>query len=1154
MGEELTLQQREAVFNRGGNLLVSAAAGSGKTKVLVDRLLSYILDPVRPANIDDFLIITYTKAAAAELRGKISAKISEKIALDPNNRHLQKQMQRLYLAKISTVHSFCADILREHAYRLDLSADFRVADENECVEIQANVLQKVIDIAYETAYDDPDFYAFIDSQGFGRDDRQIPEIILKVYHSAACHLNPDAWLKWCLSNCVDDSVTDAAETVWGRYLIEDLRSYLNLHIDALKKCIARAEFASGMEKTADLLNQTVDQLVNLKNSRTWDDVISNMHIDYGRLTFSKQCTDLVLIDQIKTVREACKKGLSSKLRRFTGCSEQVLRDMRLSLGATRGLLNLVRQFIAEYQKAKKVRRILDFGDLEQRTLDLLIGKSRGEPTLVAREISLRFREVLVDEYQDSNEVQDAIFEALTAKEHNCFMVGDVKQSIYQFRLADPGIFLEKYNTFASSDDAQIGQGRKVLLSSNFRSSAGVIKAVNDVFSNCMSKKVGGLLYSDEELLREGIPHIELPEAEVELCGIDVQEDTYQEEAAFVAEKISSLLDGKHMVRDGENLRPVTQNDIVILLRSPGSVGGEFQYALEQRGIRCLSGTNTDLLQTEEVQTLISILQVLHNPLQDIYLVAAMMSRVFGFTADELASLRSRQKHGTFYSAVCEDSSEKVKVFLEQLAKLRRGAQTNTLTGILNQLFALTRIDSIYASLPDGAARNENLQALCQIAAGCETMGMSTLGRFLEHISAMEERGITVAGEDSAGGAVTIMSIHKSKGLEFPVVFLCGLSRDFNKESVRAQVLCDKTLGLGLTCTDSKIRVRYPSLAKHAIAAKMNAEGLSEEMRVLYVAMTRARDRLIMTYAARKVDEELRYYESRSPLSDNELMALDAQCPGDWVLLTCALCREDGWTMQIVRAPETVSAEVTEEDTLTDVLPKHYIGRIRDSLQYKYPHLVAVSVPSKRTATQLKGREKDVEAAENTRTQTLKDRVWRRPSFIEKPDSGAAYGSLLHRVMQYLHFDRCCDKKGIRTEIECLTESGYISEDEAQMIPIDRIEAFFHSEIGKELLSAKHILREFKFSVLADASKYGDDVPNEQILLQGVVDCALIQDDGIVVLDFKSDRVTDETLGSAVNKYALQIRAYANALSEIYCLPIKKAMLYFFALNRFVEIE
>ena len=648
MADKLTKQQDQAVHDRGGKLLVSAAAGSGKTKVLVDRLLTYLTDPVDPANMDEFLIITYTKAAASELRGKIAAKLTERIAEEPENKHLQKQMQRLFLTKISTVHGFCADVLREYAYRLDLAADFRVADENECRELRETVLADLLDRAYEDQ--EEGFLAFVDHQGLGRDDRMIPEIVEKVYDSAKCHLDPEGWLDKCLKAADLTDVTDVSETIWGRYLIEELQGYLDAQIEILTQCVAEADACPGLEKVVANLNDTLYQLQRLRDSETWDEIVANRAIDYGRLNFPRKGLDPELAARIKAARDALKKGIAKQLHCFADPSEQVLSDLRQTGISAEGLVELVKRFDREFALAKNSRRCLDFGDLEHRTLDLLLGKKRTGATAAATEIGRRYREIMVDEYQDSNGVQDAIFSVLTRERQNCFMVGDVKQSIYQFRLADPEIFLKKYHTYVPAEAAVPGEGRKILLSDNFRSRGEIIDAVNHVFRSCMSPRVGGLTYGEGEALREGLKHEKLPQTAVELHTIDIREDTYGEEAAFVAERIRNMLDSGELVGDKDGFRPVTPDDIVILLRSPGSVGGRFQRALEARGIRCASGGGNDLLETEEIATFRSLLQTVYNPRVDIPLISTLASPLFGFTADDLAAFRSQRRSGSAQAA------------------------------------------------------------------------------------------------------------------------------------------------------------------------------------------------------------------------------------------------------------------------------------------------------------------------------------------------------------------------------------------------------------------------------------------------------------------------------------------------------------------------
>ena len=1165
MAEKLTEQQRLAVENRGGKLLVSAAAGSGKTKVLVDRLMQYIQNPSDPANIDDFLIITYTKAAAGELRGKIAAKISSLIAENPGDRHLQQQMQRLYLAKISTVHGFCTDVLRQYAYRLDITGDFRVADEQECLELQMKALEEVLNSAYESMGEDPYFRAFVDSQGLGRDDRQIPAIILKVYASAKCHLNPNEWLNWCTDG-MSAHVSGAENTVWGAYLIADLKSYLTMQIEAMERCRQAALAVENMEKPLTVFESTIQQMCLLLDCKTWDEILQNTNIQFGTLTFSKKCKDQQLIDQMKAIRNACKDGLKKRFSYFTDSSEQVLGDISQAAIAARGLVGLVQAFDQTYSNIKKRRGVVDFSDLEHYALDLLMGKHRSGPTAIAAEVGSCFREIMVDEYQDSNEIQDAIFNALTHRKNNCFMVGDVKQSIYQFRLADPGIFIKKYNNYVPAEKAPSGEGRRVLLNDNFRSSAGVIEGVNAVFSRCMSPVVGGLRYGEQEMLREGIPHIALPDKEVSLFGIQVDNDTYGSEAAFVAYEICRLLDGSHYIRDKENLRAITPDDIVILLRSPGSVGGEFCYALQQRGIHCITADQGDLLQADEITTIRALLEIINNPLQDIPLAAVLTSPIFGFTADDLANLRWKNRNCDLYTSVANAGDKKSTFFTEKLNQLRQIARFSTVTELLSTIYSETNILSVYAAMPNGDERINNLQAFFQIVSDYETNGPKDLCRFLEHLCAAEERGL--GGTDGQhGSGVTIMSIHKSKGLEFPVVFLCGLSRGFNRESSRDQVLCDKDLGLGLACVDAGLRVRYPTIAKQAINVKMQRESVSEELRVLYVAMTRAKDRLIMTYAAKNLQSKLAEISMRLEKSPSALLSAEVDCPGDWVLLTALMRTEAGdffnlggnpgcarvtaspWNIQIADIADLEQASAVAQETRREITAPD-ADKLQTTIGFIYPHFEATKIPSKLTATQLKGRELDTEIAEGTQGQ--KRTVFRKPG-KNQSIKATAQGSAVHTVLQYIDFGKCGSVSDVQSEISRLVRENRISDEQGEMVSCEKLVTFFATDIGLMLRNSADVLREFKFSILDDASKHYPNTENEKILFQGVVDCAILDDDGITVIDFKTDRASEDNLSTLVDKYKMQVSSYADALSRIYRKPVKAVILYFLDLERSVSV-
>lgn len=1169
MADKLTPQQEQAVTNRGGKLLVSAAAGSGKTKVLVDRLLSYLTNPGECTNLDDFLIITYTKAAASELRSKIAARLSERISQEPENVHLQRQMQRLYLTKISTIHGFCAELLREYAYRLDVPLDFRIADETECNEIRESVLRKIMTEVYESDICGEDVFALIDTQGLGRDDSKIPELICSVYDNARCHLNPDEWLEECQSQACIDSGDDISVTPWGRFLICNLQMYLDSQISVIAACADSLEKCGGMEKAAVYFRELQFQLVHLRESNTWDDIQKAKKIDYGRLTFPRNNPDPVLTLRVKAARDACKQGVAKRTKWFSDDAAQVKADLLACSSGVRGLIELVRWFDREYSEAKRSRRVMDFSDLEQKTLDLLLGKQRTGPTAAAIEISKRFKEVMVDEYQDSNGVQDAIFSALTDTRKNCFLVGDVKQSIYQFRLADPGIFLEKYNRFASCDHVKPGEGRKVLLSHNFRSGPEVIEAVNAVFRTCMSPQIGGLQYGEEEALREGISHSPLPEPGVELHVIKTHEDAYAEEADYVTSQIRKLLQEKRLIREGDQFRPVKPEDIVILLRSPGSAASYFQHSLETAGIRCVSGNGLNLFDTPEIDTFRSLLLTIQNPRQDIPLISVLASPLFGFTADDLARVRSRRIKGSFYDALVLDNDPRTERFKRILALLRQESRMNTLTGLLEKCIILTDMDCVYAAMSDGEVKNANIQSLFQLASEYENGGLRDLIQFLDYLDSLERKGFPAASV-SGQAAVRVMSIHKSKGLEFPVVFLSNLSRKFNMENLNGQILCDRDMGIGLTVVDHTRRFRYSSISKRAIAAKMESECISEEMRILYVAMTRARDRLVMTYASKSVETDLKQIAARKDFDSGKLICMEASCPGDWVLLTALGRTEAGALQAICECPVSAniseypwkicfqessseSAELCTTEEHPIKMPEGAMEYLRRALSFHYPYEAATMAPSKRTATDRKGRVKDEEAYNNTPDPKYMHRIWRKPAFRNGKINAAAYGSAIHLALQYIRYENCDNLRSVEQEIERLEKEGFLTKEQAEMVDCKMLFHFFSTEIGNKLVRGVPCLREFKFSILDDGKKYGEQLNGEKVLLQGVIDCALIEDGGITVIDFKTDHVTEETLRALVCRYRPQVEAYAEALSRIYDRPVKKKLLYFFQIGRFEPV-
>lgn len=1187
--QTLTPAQKMAVENEGGKLLVSAAAGSGKTKVLVDRLLRYVTAPENPANLDDFLIITYTKAAASELRSKIADKLSERIAENPGNLHLQHQVQRLYLTPISTVHSFCSDLLRRYAYLVDVPMDFRVADEIENDELRQAAVDAVLERAYADIENNENFRAFADTQGLGRSDKTVPEILLKIYEASRCHLNPNQWLMDCVSQSQLDETQDISETLWGKYLTDCFLEKLDLSISAMENCLREADRIPEFSKVSAVLTADIEMMKKIRSAQNWDALVEGANFAFGRMTFpTKNNPDPELTAQIKAVREACKERMKEESAVFSETRERVEADLRGVQKAVCGLVELVREFEKTYQSMKANRRILDFSDLEHRTLDLLLGKKRDHITAAAKEIGASFREILVDEYQDSNGVQDAIFAALTEEKQNCFMVGDVKQSIYRFRLANPNIFLQKYETYQNAETAENGQGRKIHLSSNFRSGEGVVSAVNHVFRYCMSQRLGGMDYGPDEELIEGVPHVKLyplvksgegyfvdeskpEEPETELFCIQVGNRTYSTEAAFVADRIVQLLDGTHGVRSKDGLRPILPEDIVILLRSPGSVGHIYQQALEERGIPCYSGNGDNLLKAEEIEVLRNLLETISNPRQDIPLLAVLASPLFGFTADDLATIRSGRTHCTFYEAMIQSGTEKSVRFLALLHDMREYARLCSLSELLQMLYSSTHIESIYGMRADGELRKSNLRLFFEMAIDFESSRQRGAEDFLEYLRGLDEKGVHVVPEQAGAGCVTIMSIHKSKGLEFPVVFLCGLSKAFNREDSKGRVQCDQNLGIGASIVDDRLRIYYPSVPLRAIKRKEERESLWEELRVLYVAMTRAKDRLIMTYTSQYLSNTLVRFCSRLKIEGKDLLLQEVKSMGDWVLLAALQKLEAGalfaiggkhheasakgkpWYIEYLVASEensqqTASASVTITPEQATEQHEDYAW-LREGLQFAYPHLAATREPSKQTATQLKGRAKDEESEEDSFIPNKKTLVWRH--FADSEKSGTEYGNAMHKIMQNISLDSCSDYLAVRREIIRMEDAGILTQEQGDICNPKQIAAFFQTEIGKAVINSDNIQREFKFSILRSPDE--ESLKEEAVLLQGVVDCFYMDETGITIVDFKTDSVTEETLPGKVTEYSPQVNAYASALERIFRLPVKQKYLYFFRMNHLAKV-
>ena len=1175
----LTNEQRAAVENRGGSLLVSAAAGSGKTRVLVERLFRYVVEEHQ--NMDDFLMITYTRAAAAELRGRIAAELTARLA-EGGGHHLQQQLYRLYRADIKTVDAFCTALLRENVHLLPavedqaLTADFRVLEDSEAELLRRRALREALEAFY--AHLDEDGALLADALGFGRDDRSLEELVLTLHSRLQSHAYPRRWMR-------------RAAAFWRDLPPSiDQTPYAGVLLEALGRKAAHWSAALGRAAEEMGENQAVargyaapfleaaDQLARAARAaeRGWDACRAS-EVIFPRLGAVKDQDGGALKTRMRALWETCKREWKAQSALLSLTAQEALEDLGTMAGAMAALLRLTEDFDLRYQREKLRRNGVDFSDQEHYALSLLLDAD-GAPTELCRRTGARYREILVDEYQDTNEVQNSIFEALSAERHNLFAVGDMKQSIYRFRLADPTIFLGKYRSYPPAAEAAEGEGRKLLLSRNFRSRPEVVEAVNFVFGNLFSPEVGELTYGEEERLRcgrEDLPPRRDCAVEFHLVDAPAQEDRFAAprplvEARFVAEKIARMLREGFPVEDQGGLRPCRPGDFALLMRSPAPRLHHYIDALGEYGVPCAAQERGDFFAQTEVAVTFSLLQIIDNPRQDVPLLSVLRSPVFGFTADRLAILRGGHREGDFYDALLADDGADTRAFLETLRALRSAAKDTLVHRLLWHIYDTLHLPAIFGAMSGGAARRENLVSLYEYARGFEGSGYRGLFAFVAHLRALLERGeqpAAAAGE--TGDAVQIMSIHRSKGLEFPIVILADLNKEFNREEGRSAVLVHPEIGLGPRCVDLKRRIQYPTLARQAVESVLRRESRSEELRVLYVAMTRAREKLILVCSMKYTENTLARLAAVAscPVSPNA--AAEVRSMAEWVLLPL-LCRPEAAVLRAAAGGEaergTATGDVPWEVALHSAGP--YLRRrpshsaaAEDPAAEDYPFdpalldfryaCAAAALPTKLTATQLKGRPLDQEIAEETAVPPPPP-VFELPAFVSRRRTltAAERGTATHLVMQYMDF-ACPDPAAA---VEVLVREGKLTEEEGAALDLPALRRFLASPLAEELRRAKGLRREYRFSLLVDAAAYlGGEAAGEEVLLQGVVDCFFETPEGLVVVDFKTDRVQGEALRRRTEEYRPQIAAYSAALTRIFGLPVCRQVLYYFSAGTAVEL-
>ncbi|MGX8692809.1 MAG: helicase-exonuclease AddAB subunit AddA [Clostridia bacterium] len=1159
-----TPSQAAAIGSRGATLLVSAGAGSGKTRVLTERLLQRLTDPEQPAELDRFLINTFTRAAAGELKSRITGTLNEALAADPDNRRLRRQSALCRKAPIGTIHSFCAALLRENCAALSLSPDFRILDEERAESMKAAALERVLEAWYEKPADHPGFLLLADTAGAGRDDRRLGALVLSLHGKMQSHARPALWAEEQIA-LLSREWRDAGETPWGKEILADAAAaadYWSREIDRLMAAVRHepkllAYYELRLAPTGDGLRE-LQRCLPLG----WDRAAAAAAaIEFPKFTNLGKNPDPALTAHIKARRDACKKTVGKLQEALADDSAALLAELRQTAPAMQALLRLCLAFDERYAADKRRQSLLDYADLEHLAAALLT-EPDGSPTDLAREVAARYDEIMVDEYQDISPVQEEIFRAISREDTNRFLVGDVKQSIYRFRLADPSIFTKKYHRYPLHTEAAEGQARKILLRENFRSRQEIIDAVNSVFSRCMSRRLGDLDYNEEAALVCGADsytgRVPVPELFLLSAGSDDADeapDKTAAEAAFVAEKIRALVEAGTPVQGKDGPRPMDYGDVAILMSAANSTGPVYRRVLTALGVPVAAGQGLGYFRAPEISTALSLLSVLDNPHQDIPLIAALRSPVFGFTADELSAVRGADRDRDFYCALCAaaERNEKCRAFLDRIEALRALAADLSAEELVWELLDGLDLLSVFSAMADGAQRRANLMELAALAQRYEKSGYKGLHRFVLWLRRLAERGEEPAA-GQGGGAVQILTIHKSKGLEFPVVFLCDTARRFNKKELSETVLIHPELGLGPKLTDLERRVEYPTLARQAVRRRLERELLSEQMRLLYVAMTRARERLFLTASLKKPEEKLeKLRQSMSSPLPPELLA-GQSCFADWLIL--AALDDDQAHLKLRQPGESAAGEEESGFVPDESVDEAALRELEENLAFRYPHAEAERLPSKLTATELKGR---LEADEEAQALTPKRRsgVFRLPDFTRKdrPLTGAQRGTATHLVLQYMDFSEASGLESVRAEIERLRRKRLLSDKEAAAVDANAIVRLFASPLGQRMLRAEHREREFKFSLLCDAGAYFPGAGGEQVLLQGVVDCCFEEDGALTVVDYKTDAVrTEAELAARAAYYEGQLRAYAAALRRIFRKPVREGVLYFLSCGKEVRFR
>ena len=1173
-----TEAQSNAIEALDGSVLVSAAAGSGKTAVLTQRVINRLTDKKSPTSVDRLLIVTFTRAAAQEMKQRISDALSDLLKKDPDNSNLINQQILLPTAKICTIDSFCSDLVKENFQALSLSPDFRIGDEGELQLLSKQAMDMTMEFMYEN--DSKSSFRNLTELLFSsRDDSKTAEMAEKLYHNSVSFPFPDKWLdEICLEYRENAVFKDSS---YGKIIMEHTRKALEycseLAESILQQCEDYTDLAEIFEDAVNQDKAQINYIIDRINENESYDEIRRSVYAYSSARRKNASADLKE-DPVFLGLDQNRKNIKKQfddLKKLLCCSEEeYAEDMKILGPMIKILAETAKIYRRNFSMLKKEKKIADFSDITHMALELLVRETENgwESTELADSLKDNFDEILIDEYQDTNAAQDMLFTAISR--HNLFRVGDVKQSIYRFRQANPDIFISLKESYEPYNKDKNIYPARIVLGNNFRSRKNVTDIINFVFSQIMSKNCGDIDYDENEELVFSAEYYEGADSPSELHLVSYDSESEDEldadevQARHISAVIKDMIASGYKIKDGDGERTVTYKDFAILMRATGSGRGiRYAEALRDEGIPCFTEVSGEFLTSVEISLALNILRVIDNPKQDIPLLSVLMSPVFGFNADDVAKLRLSDRQGDIYACLLNMKEEpKVKAFLEQINYWRGISVCLRVKELIEEIYSLTALPSIFQALDTSGIKRGNLMLLCDYADIYENSGYGSLSGFISFIDRLGDKKRDISGAISVAkesDCVKIMTIHKSKGLEFPVCILAGCATGFNKSDEKNNLVISQKHGIGVKMRNIDTFEQYDTLCHKAVKLAMGKDNISEEMRVLYVAMTRAREKLIMVYCTKDIEAKCIKYASGIPFWKKSFSPYGVSCAsgmGEWLI--SALLRhpdagelrdlagiDDRYVLPTNGSLKVVIADFGERSVESDQevndisYDEDFLELIKERSEFTYKYKDLSGIVTKRAASET--------------DKNFVDRDYFAssvPAFLsDKGLTGAARGIATHSFIQYADYEKA--RISVRDEIERLRDKGILSSAEADSINIKAAETFFSSSLLERILESKLVMREKKFTIEVPVSDVYDGMEkyrDEMIMIQGIADCAFLEDGKLVVVDYKTDRLPHEDMFR--EKYASQVLIYKKALKLATGYDVKETLLYSFHLGKEIKVE